>query len=278
MICGAPATKSGARCNITKCCARQEKWRYNLRRKPHEPSCTINAGLFENDSHMIRPLNCKTQPVRSPPQQRTPSRQHIYILRFRAPAPNAAPAHKSETPTSPNAALATKSDAPTSPNFAPATKSDMTRQHHLKAEAAQKNGTATSPCRCCACHEVKVPPQHALATKSETPTSPTIAPAKKGHTTATISWHKSHEASLADDSSMIRPWSDDDASMNWPSLACPLLCPLLFVLWRRILENATGYLPKFDHGAAPATKSDTPTSPNTYVPPTKSDAPTSPKE
>ena len=79
---------------------------------------------------MIRPWNCKTEPVRSqsllfPPRQRTFywKLQHFALRLSTQISPNTVPDKKSDTPTSPNAAPATKSHTPRSPNSAPATKS-----------------------------------------------------------------------------------------------------------------------------------------------------------
>ena len=107
-------------------------------------------GRFEHDPTMIRPWNCKTEPVRSqsllfPPRQRILywKLQH-FALRL-------------STQISPNTAPATKSDAPRSPNTAPATQHDshdwcpspMTR--HL--QCAEQQASPSNLTKCCPCHE-----------------------------------------------------------------------------------------------------------------------------
>ena len=150
---------------------------------------------------------------------------------------------------SPNAAPATKSDTPTSPNTAPATQNeshDWSTSHmkrHLQcAEQAQSASNLT---KYCACHEICK-----FKLSAETPW---IASANR--------------KTIRTDPKIIRGWSEDDPTIKSSSrtrrfgdLTRPILETILY--WK-IQHFALRLSPKMSPNAAPATKSDTPTSPNT---------------
>ena len=78
----------------------------------------LYGGRFDHDPNMIRPWNCKTEPVRSqsllfPHRQRILywKLQHFALRLSIQISPNTAPATKSDTPRSPNTAPATKNDS-----------------------------------------------------------------------------------------------------------------------------------------------------------------------
>ena len=81
-------------------------------------------GRFDHDPNMIRPWNCKPEPVRSQSLLFLPRQRILYwkLQRF---------ALRLSTQISPNTAPATKRDTPRSPNAAPATKSDTPRSSWL---------------------------------------------------------------------------------------------------------------------------------------------------
>ena len=98
---------------------------------------------------MIRPWNCKTEPVRSqgllfPPRQRILywKLQHFALRLSTQISPNTAPATKTDTPRSPNTAPATQND---SHDWCP---SHMTR--HL--QCAEQQISSSNITKCCACH------------------------------------------------------------------------------------------------------------------------------
>ena len=108
-------------------------------------------GRFDHDPNMIRPWNCKTEPVRSqsllfPPRQR--------ILYWKLPHF----ALRLSTQISPNTAPATKSDTARSPNTAPATKSDSHdwssshMKRHLQCAEQQDSRSPSNVTKYCACH------------------------------------------------------------------------------------------------------------------------------
>ena len=147
---------------------------------------------------------------------------------------------------SPNAAPATKSDNPTSPNTAPATQNEShdwcashMKRHFQCAEQAMSTSNLS---KYCACHEI-----FKFKISAETPW---IASANR----KTIRRHSD------DIPTIIRPWNRHLA----PAASETLLVPS----WRRILywkiqHFALRLSPKMSPNAAPATKSHTPTSANT---------------
>ena len=147
---------------------------------------------------------------------------------------------------SPSAAPATKSNTPTSLNTAPATQNeshDWSASHmkrHLQcAEQAQSASNLT---KYCACHEICK-----FKISAETPWS---ASANR----------KTIRTDSEDNPRIIRAWNRHLA----PAASETLLVPS----WRRILYGKIQHFafrlsPKMSPNAAPATKSDTPTSPNT---------------
>ena len=147
---------------------------------------------------------------------------------------------------SPNAAPATKSDNPTSPNTAPATQNeshDWSASHmkrHLQcAEQAQSASNLT---KYCACHEICK-----FKISAETPG---IASANR----KTIRRHSD------DNPTMIRAWNRHLA----PAASETLLVPSWrHILYGKIQHFALRLSPKIARNAAPAKKSHTPTSPNT---------------
>ena len=60
---------------------------------------------------------------------------------------NAAPANKSDTPTSPNNVLATRSETPTWPNIAPATKSDTVTVPAVTSDQNLRSQATPRPCK-----------------------------------------------------------------------------------------------------------------------------------
>ena len=150
---------------------------------------------------------------------------------------------------SPNAAPATKTHTPTSPNTAPATQNeshDWSTSHmkrHLQcAEQAQSASNLT---KYCACHEICK-----FKLSAETPW---IASANR--------------KTIRTDPRIIRGWSEDDPTIKSSSrtrrfgdLTRPILETILY--WK-IQHFALRLSPKMSPNAAPATKTHTPTSPNT---------------
>ena len=138
--------------NLTKYCACHAKLHSKIKEKFAENNWSVISNArpirpwSEHDPTMIRPWNCKTEPVRSH-SLLFPPRQHIlywklqhFALRLSTQiSPNTAPATKSDAPRSPNTAPATKSDTPRSPNTAPATKSSTPRSPN--AAPAMKSDT-----------------------------------------------------------------------------------------------------------------------------------------
>ena len=152
-----------------------------------------------------------------------------------------------------NPVPATKSHTPTSPNTAPATQNeshDWSTSHmkrHLQcAEQAQSASNLT---KYCACHEIC---KFKLSAEN-----PWIASANR--------------KTIRTDPRIIRKWSEDDPRMirPWNRHLAPAASETLLVpSWRRILYGKIQHFalrlsPKIARNAAPATKSHTPTSPNT---------------
>ena len=138
--------------NLTKYCACHAKLHSKIKEKFAENSWSVISNArpirawSEHDPNMIRPWNCKTEPVRSqsllfPPRQRILywKLQHFALRLSTQISPNTAPATKSDAPRLPNTAPATKSDTPRSPNTAPATKSSTPRSPN--AAPAMKSDT-----------------------------------------------------------------------------------------------------------------------------------------
>ena len=144
--------------------------------------------------------------------------------------------------TSPNAAPATKSDNPTSPNTAPAKQNashDWSASHmkrHL--ECAEQAMSTSNLTKYCACHEICK-----FKISAETPW---IASANR----KTIRRQSDHDPRIKS-SSRTRRFGD---------LTRPILETILY--WK-IKHLALRLSPKMSPNAAPATKSDNPTSPNT---------------
>ena len=101
------------------------------------------------DSTMIRPWNCKTEPVRSqsflfPPRQRILywKLQHFALRLSTQISPNTAPATKSDTARAPNTAPATKSD------------SDDWSSSHMKRhlQCAEQQDSSSNVTKYCTCH------------------------------------------------------------------------------------------------------------------------------
>ena len=143
---------------------------------------------------------------------------------------------------SPNAAPATKSHTPTSPNTAPATQNESQdwsashMKHHLQcAEQAQSASNLT---KYCACHEICK-----FKISAETPW---IASDNR----KTIRTDSDHDPRIKS-SSRTRRFGD---------LTRPILETILY--WK-IQHFALRLSPKMSRNAVPATKSHTPTSPNT---------------
>ena len=106
-------------------------------------------GRFDHDPNMIRPWNCKTEPVRSQ-SLLFPPRQRILYWKLQPFA------LRLSTRTSPNTAPATKSDTARSPNTAPATKSDSHdwSSSHMKRHlrCAEQQDSPSNVTKYCACH------------------------------------------------------------------------------------------------------------------------------
>ena len=240
--------------NLTKYSACHAKLHSKIKEKFAENSWSVISNArpirawSDHDPNMIRPWNCKTEPVHSqsllfPPRQRILywKLQH-FALRL-------------STQISPNTAPATKSDAPRSPNTAPATQHDshdwcpspITR--HL--QCAQQQASPSNLTKCCPCHEKWCASLIVVAYE----TSFTM----RGATGITLQPHQilrlprkialqnqrkicrkqlKRQFQCAADSSMIRPWSEHDPNMirAWTRHLAPARSPrLLFALRRRIL-------------------------------------------
>ena len=178
-----------------------------------------------------------------------------------------------------NAAPATKSEIPTSPNTAPATQNESHdwSASHMKRhfQCAEQAKSTSNLSKYCACHAKWIPwlihtwnvIYNARSKHSQPPTSPNAAPATKF-------WVQDFSAKslncfhqYKDDSRIIRAWSEHDPRIKSSSrtrrfgdLTCPN--PETILYWK-IQHLALRLSPKMSRNAAPATKSHTPTSPNT---------------
>ena len=172
--------------NVTKYCACQEKWLASLILVTYETSFTMrgatgitlqphqilrlprrialqnlrkfaenswsvisNKGRFDHDPNMIRPWNCKTEPVRSQ-SLLFPPRQGILYWKLQHFA------LRLSTQISPNTAPATKSDTARSPNTAPATKSDShdwsSSHMNRHLQCAEQQDSPSNVTKYCTCH------------------------------------------------------------------------------------------------------------------------------
>ena len=131
--------------NLRKICRKQLKRHFQC-----AADSTMIRTWSEHDPNMIRPWNCKTEPVRSQSLLFPPRQRILYwkLQRF---------ALRLSTQISPNTAPATKSDTPRSPNTAPATQNDSHDwcPSHMKRhlQCAEQQVSSSNVTKYCTCHE-----------------------------------------------------------------------------------------------------------------------------
>ena len=249
-------------------------------------------GRFDHDPTMIRPWTRHLAPARSPRLLFALRRRILYwkLQHF---------ALRLSIQISPNTVPATKSDTPTSPSAAPATQN---YSHHLSSwhmqrclQCAEEQASPANLTKYCACHAkwlswlIFVTYGTSFTMRGATgitlqPRQILRLPRKSAlqNLSEILRERLKRQFQCAADSTMIRPWSDHDPTMirPWTRHLAPARSPrLLFALRRRILywklqHFALRLSIQISH-TVPATKSDTPRSPNT-APATKSGTPRSP--
>ena len=203
-------------------------------------------------------------------------------------SPSTAPATKSDTWTSPNTAPATKSDTWTSPSIAPATQNDSNAwsSSHMKRhlQCAEQQVSPSNLTKYCACHAkwllclILVTYETSFTLRGAT--GVTIQPHQilrlprkmtLQHVRKNVRKRMKRHFQCGADPSMIRPWSDHETVSPQPASQLRILFePTTSIFYCKIQRFAPNLTFQLSRSTAPATKSDTWTSPNT-APATKSD-------